>query len=84
MPHLTDLPRDVLSSIEESLEDRGELRAEEIELGWGLTPEQSERVLRHLSKRRDVERGRNRVLLRQRPSRSAEEEEERRRTGRPR
>jgi len=76
MPHLTDLPRDVLSSIEESLEDRGELRAEEIELGWGLTPEQSERVLRHLSKRRDVERGRNRVLLRQRPSRSAEEEDE--------
>ena len=58
MATLSGIEPDLLQSVEEALDDRGELRSEELRLGWGLDDRQVERIFHELTRRADVQRGR--------------------------
>lgn len=51
---------EILEAAEARLEDLGALNLDELKVGWGLTTAQGEEILRLLSRRRDVKRGRRR------------------------
>lgn len=80
MVTLSGIEPDLLQSVEEALEDRGELRFDELKLGWGLDDERVERIFHELGRRADVKRGRglgrHRIYLLARTGREAPAEED--------